>query len=82
MTGGMAALRWSRRPEDLMLQLGVGRAIVLKSQSVTSSSGHGGRRKPPWVFTEHGAIMAAMVLSSARAVEMSVFVVRALIRLR
>jgi hypothetical protein len=36
----------------------------------------------PWAFTEHGAIMAATILKSARAVEMSVFVVRAFIRLR
>jgi hypothetical protein len=36
----------------------------------------------PWVFTEHGALMAATVLNSPRAVEMSVFVIRAFIRLR
>jgi hypothetical protein len=36
----------------------------------------------PWAFTEHGAIMAATVLNSPRAVEMSVFVVRAFVRLR
>jgi hypothetical protein len=36
----------------------------------------------PWAFTEHGAIMAATILKSARAVEMSVLVVRAFIRLR
>lgn len=39
-------------------------------------------RKAPFVFTEHGAIMAAMVLNSPRAVEMSVFVVRAFVQLR
>lgn len=49
---------------------------------MTSSLEHGGRRKLPWAFTEHGAIMAASVLNSARAVEMSVFVVRAFIHLR
>lgn len=37
---------------------------------------------PPWAFTEHGAIMAASVLNSSRAIEMSVFVVRAFVRLR
>jgi hypothetical protein len=36
----------------------------------------------PWAFTEHGALMAATVLNSPRAVEMSVFVVRAFVRLR
>lgn len=43
---------------------------------------HGGRRKLPWVFTEHGAIMAATVLNSKQAVAMSVYVVRTFIRLR
>ena len=40
----------------------------LKCQIGTSSSGHGGRRRPPYAFTEHGAIMAANVLNSPRAV--------------
>jgi ORF6N domain len=53
----------------------------LRSQIVTSSS-HGGRRYPPLVFTEHGAIMAATILNSPRAVAMSVYVVRAFVRLR
>ena len=53
----------------------------LKSQIVTSSS-HGGRRKLPWVFTEHGAIMLASVLNSDIAVEASVRVVRAFVQLR
>ena len=43
---------------------------------------HGGRRYPPYAFTEHGAIMAATVLNSKRAIEMSVFVVRAFVRMR
>ena len=54
----------------------------MKSQNVTSKDGRGGRRYRPWAFTEHGAIMAATVLNSPRAVEMSVFVVRAFVRLR
>ena len=54
----------------------------LISQIATSSSGYGGRRKLPFVFTEHGAIMAANVLNSARAVEMSVYVVRAFVKMR
>ena len=57
----------------------------LISQSAISSlkrGSHGGRRKLPWVFTEHGAIMAAMVLNSPRAVQMSVYVVRAFVKLR
>ena len=51
-----------------------------RSQIVTSS--HGGRRKLPRAFTEHGAIMAASVLNSPEAVSMSVFVVRAFMRMR
>ena len=55
---------------------------LLRSQFVTSSSGHGGRRYLPNAFTEHGAIMAASVLNSERADEMSIFVVRAFVRMR
>jgi len=51
-----------------------------RSQFVTGS--HGGRRYLPWAFTEHGALMAANILRSARAVHMSVFVIRAFVRLR
>jgi hypothetical protein len=54
----------------------------LKSQIATSSSGWGGRRKLPFVFTEHGALQAANVLNSERANKMSVFIVRAFVRLR
>jgi hypothetical protein len=54
----------------------------LRSQIATSKKGRGGRRYPPYAFTEHGAIMAATVLNSERAIEMSVFVVRAFVRMR
>ncbi len=54
----------------------------LKSQFATSSSGWGGRRKLPYAFTEHGAIMAASVLNSKRAVAVSIYVVRAFLQLR
>jgi len=52
----------------------------LKSQIATSS--WGGRRKPPTAFTEHGALMAATVLNSARAIEVSLYVVRSFVRMR
>ncbi len=55
---------------------------ILKSQIAISSSTHGGRRKLPYAFTEHGSIMAANVLNSPRAVDMSVFVVRAFVKMR
>jgi len=49
---------------------------------IATSKGRGGRRKLPFVFKEHGAIMAANVLNSKRAVQASVQVVRAFIKLR
>ena len=52
------------------------------SQNVISNEGRGGIRKLPYVFTEHGAIMAASVLKSKRAIHVSVIVVRAFIRMR
>jgi hypothetical protein len=51
-------------------------------QFATSKKGRGGYRKLPYVFTEHGAVMAANVLNSERAVAMSVYVVRAFVKLR
>lgn len=71
-----------RFPEDFMFRLTINESQDLKSQSATSSSGHGGRRKLPYVFTEHGAVMLASVLNSPQAVEASIFVVRAFIRMR
>jgi hypothetical protein len=49
---------------------------------IGTSSSHGGRRYRPWVFTKHGAIMAATILDSPRAVAMSVYVVRAFVEMR
>src|SRR5207244_3980624 len=71
-----------RFPSDFMFQLTAKEAEALRSQIATSKMGRGGRRYLPYAFTEHGAIMAASVLNSERAVEMSVFVVRAFVRLR
>jgi hypothetical protein len=69
-------------PEDFRFQLTKEEFADLKSQIATSSSGWGGRRKPPLVFTEHGALQAANVLNSTQANKMSVFSVRAFIQLR
>ena len=71
-----------RFPEDFMFRLTAQEASNLMSQFATSSSEWGGRRKLPYAFTEHGAIMAASVLNSPQAVKVSVFVVRAFVRLR
>jgi len=71
-----------RFPADFMFQLSAREHDYLKSQVATSNNARGGRRYAPYAFTEHGAIMAATVLNSERAVEMSLFVVRAFVRLR
>ena len=73
----------ARFPVDFMFQLTAEEAESLRSQIATLKAGRGQHRKYlPYVFTEHGAIMAAMVLNSPRAVEVSVHVVRAFVRLR
>ena len=71
-----------RFPADFMFQLTEDEVEILRSQFATSSDSHGGRRYAPFVFTEHGAIMAATVLNTPRAVDMSVQVVRAFVKLR
>ena len=73
-----------RFPSDFAFQLTAKESDNLISQNAISSfqGTHGGRRKQPWVFTEHGALMAANILKSERAIEMSVYVVRAFVRLR
>jgi phage regulator Rha-like protein len=71
-----------RFPFDFMFQLTEKEQRSLRSQIATSKKSRGGRRYTPYAFTEHGAIMTATVLNSKRAVQMSVFVVRAFVRLR
>lgn len=71
-----------RFPADFMFQLTENEYESLRSQIVTSNTGRGGRRYLPYAFTEHGAIMAATILNSPAAIEMSVFIVRAFIQLR
>jgi hypothetical protein len=71
-----------RFPSDFMFQLTTDEVAHLRSQNATSKPTHGGRRYAPYAFTEHGAIMAATVLNSPRAIEFSVFVVRAFVKLR
>ena len=69
-----------RFPVDFLLELTTEEFANLKSRFATSS--WGGRRKRPLAFTEHGAIQSATILNSPRAVEMSVYVVRAFVKLR
>lgn len=68
-----------------MFQLNTAKYTALRSQFATSNTillGRGGRRYLPYAFTEHGAIQAANILNSQRAVEMGVHVVRAFVQLR
>jgi hypothetical protein len=76
----------TRFPSDFAFRLTNQELANLKSQFATSSlaarSWGGRRRSLPLAYTEHGALMAANVLNSARAVEVSIYVVRAFVRLR
>jgi len=72
-----------RFPPDFAFLLTEQEVNSLRSHFATLDVGRGKHRKyRPWAFTEHGAIMAASILSSPRAVEMTVYVVRAFVRLR
>ncbi len=71
-----------RFPPDFMFQLTPEEEQVLRSQIATTNKGRGGRRYKHYAFTEHGAIMAASVLNSERAIEASIYVVRAFVKLR
>ena len=73
-----------RFPDDFMFQLNDEEFANLRLQFATSSlkASHGGRRYAPMAFTEHGAIMASMLLNSPRATALSVHVVRAFVELR
>jgi len=71
-----------RFPDDLMFQLSSEEWESLKSQIVISKKGRGGRRFAPYAFTEHGALMLSSVLKSARAVEISLLIIRAFVWLR
>jgi hypothetical protein len=71
-----------RFPDDFMFQLTNQEFNVLRSQSVTSSSTHGGRRTAPYAFTEQGVAMLSSVLSSPRAIAVNIEVMRAFVRLR
>ena len=72
-----------RFPPDFVFRLTIEETEALnRSQFVTGSQKHRDPRSLPYAFTEHGAIMAANVLNSTRAVDMSVFVVRAFLKMR
>jgi hypothetical protein len=73
----------ARFPDDFMFRLTRPEVDTLnRSQIATGSQKHRDPRFPPFAFTEHGAIMAATILNSPRAVKMSLYVVRAFVQLR
>lgn len=72
----------ARFPSDFMFQMTRQEFEGLMLQTATSKVGRGGRRKLPYVFTEHGAVMLASVLNSPIAINASIEVVRAFTRLR
>jgi len=69
-----------RFPENFAFQVSAAEWDAMRSQNVTASKRN--VRFLPWVFTEHGALMAANVLNSERAIQMSVELINAFIRLR
>ncbi len=72
----------TRFPEDFMFQLTSEEAESLRFQNETSNKGRGGRRYAPYAFTQEGVAMLSGVLSSPRAVQANILIMRAFIRLR
>jgi hypothetical protein len=71
-----------RFPSEFVLTIEEKEFTILRSQSVTSSSGWGGSRYGRMAFTEHGALMLASVLNSDRAIAMSIYVIKAFVKMR
>jgi hypothetical protein len=71
-----------RFPEDFAYQLTQQEVASLMSQIAISRGGHGGRRKLPWAFTEHGVAMLSSVLRSPTAVRVNIEIMRTFVRLR
>jgi hypothetical protein len=71
-----------RFPGDFLFQLTPLERVALTSQFAMSKDGRGGRRTLPFAFTEHGTLMAATVLNSPRAVAMTVYIIRAFVKMR
>ena len=71
-----------RFPDDFMFRLSEKEYENLRSQFVTSSSGHGGRRYLPYVFTEQGIYMLSAVLRSKVAIEVSIEIMRTFAKIR
>jgi hypothetical protein len=72
----------ARFPDDFMFQLSGEEFAALRSQSVISSAGHGGRRTAPYAFTEQGVAMLSSVLGSTRAIAVNIEIMRTFVRVR
>lgn len=72
----------ARFPGDFMFQLSAAEFADLRSQSVISSAGHGGRRTAPYAFTEQGVAMLSSVLGSPRAIAVNIEIMRTFVRVR
>jgi hypothetical protein len=71
-----------RFPADFMFQLSTEEFAALRSQSVTSNTGRGGRRTAPYAFTEQGVAMLSSVLGSPRAIAVNIEIMRTFVRVR
>ena len=71
-----------RFPQDFAFELTTEEVEILRLQNATSRFSHGGRRYQPYVFTEHGAIMVSAVLKTPVAIQTSVLIARAFVRMR
>lgn len=71
-----------RFPADFMFQLSPEEWAALRSQTVTSNTGRGGRRTAPYVFTEQGVAMLSSVLGSPRAIAVNIEIMRTFVRVR
>jgi hypothetical protein len=71
-----------RFPSDFMFQLSLQEIVYLRSHFATSNEGRGGRRYQPYVFTEEGVSMLSTTLNSERAIQVSIAIMRAFVKLR
>lgn len=72
----------ARFPEDFIFQLSGEEFAALRSQTVTSNTGRGGRRTAPYAFTEQGVAMLSSVLGSQRAIAVNIEIMRTFVRVR
>lgn len=71
-----------RFPPDFMFRLSADESLALRSQTVTSNAGRGGRRTAPYAFTEQGVAMLSSVLGSTRAIGVNIEIMRTFVRVR